>query len=77
MVKATLFLRSGAGPKPYRTCYFSKREFDRLMSDYGQYQETGSPTTGTYVEDLGTNSEHAVLLEFGAIALIKTHDTSS
>jgi hypothetical protein len=71
-IRTILYLKSGAGPKPYRTCYFAASELERLERDWEQYQQTGEPTYGTYCEEIGTGNETAVLIEFSALAQIKT-----
>jgi hypothetical protein len=76
VIRATIYLKSGSGPKPYRTCYFSKREYNRLIKDFEQHQQTGSPKEGTYLEELSGKSEHSVFLEFEAIAHIKISSES-
>jgi hypothetical protein len=70
-VRVTIYLKSNTGPKPYKTSYFSKDEFTRLMSDFDQFQKTGLPKHGIYNEDLGTSGEEIVFLDFDSIAQIK------
>jgi hypothetical protein len=72
VIRATIYLKTGTGSKPMRTCYFSAREYERLMKDYAQYQQQGEPPLGTYREEVSGNDEHAVLIEFAAIAEIRT-----
>jgi hypothetical protein len=71
-IRTTLYLKSGVGPKPYRTCYFAVSELERLQQDWEQYQQKGEPTFGTYHEEIGVDQETAVLVEFSALAQIKT-----
>jgi hypothetical protein len=70
-VRATIFLKSSTGPKPYKTGFFSKQEFNRLLSDFNQFQKTGLPKHGIYNEDLGTSGEEIIFLDFDEIAEIK------
>ena len=70
-MRLTIFLKSSTGPKPYKTGYFSKNEFTRLISDFDQFQKTGLPKHGIYNEDLGTSGEEIVFLDFDTIAEIK------
>ena len=70
-IRTTIFLKSAVGPKPYKTCYFSEKEYQRLMKDYEEHQKTGKPREGTYVEAISDGDEHSVILEFEAIAHIK------
>jgi hypothetical protein len=73
VIRATIYLKSSSGAKPLRTCYFSEQEYERLIQDYAQYQQVGSPQTGLYREDVNSNDEHQVLVEFAAIAEIRTN----
>ena len=73
VIRATIYLKSGSGAKPLRTCYFSEREYARLMKDYAQYQQQGEPQLGTYLEEVSGNDEYSVLREFAAIAEIRTN----
>jgi hypothetical protein len=73
VIRATIYLKSNSGAKPYKTCYFAEREYERLKKDYGQYLQYGEPQLGTYREDLSGNDEHSVLIEFAAIAEIRTN----
>jgi hypothetical protein len=70
-IRTTIFLKSAVGPKPYKTCYFSEKEYQRLMKDYEEHQKTGEPREGAYVEAISDGGEHSVILEFEAIAHIK------
>ena len=70
-IRTTIFLKSAVGPKPYKTCYFSEKEYQRLMKDYEEHQKTGEPREGAYVEAISDGDEHSVILEFEAIAHIK------
>ena len=72
-VRVTLYLKSNSGPKPYRNIYFSEREYERLMKDYAQYQQQGSPITGLYEEEVSGSEEQQVMIEFAAIAEIRTN----
>jgi hypothetical protein len=76
VIRATIYLKSGSGAKPLRTCYFAVEEYERLMKDYAQYQQAGEPQLGTYREDVSGNDEHSVLIEFAAIAEIRTNQSS-
>ena len=64
----------GARRLPY--CYFSEKEYQRLMKDYEEHQKTGEPREGAYVEAISDGDEHSVLLEFEAIAHIKISSES-
>jgi len=74
IIRATIYLKSNSGSKPYRTCYFAISEYERLIKDYEQYQQQGEPQKGVYREDVSSNDEHAVLIEFTAIAEIRTNE---
>ena len=71
-IRTILYLKSGVGPKPYRTCYFAVSELERLQRDWEQYQQIGEPAYGTYHEEIGADGDTAVLIEFNALAQIKT-----
>jgi hypothetical protein len=43
------------------------------MKDYTQYCEQGEPQLGTYREDVTGNDEHTVVIEFSAVAEIRTN----
>jgi hypothetical protein len=73
IIRATIYLKSSGGPKPYRTCYFAPGECERLLKDYEQYQQQGEPQLGTYREDVTGNDEHTVVIEFSAVAEIRTN----
>jgi hypothetical protein len=72
-IRATIYLKSGSGAKPYRTCYFSEQEYERILKDYEQYQFEGQPQSGLYTEDVSSDDEQQVLIEFAAIAEIRTN----
>ena len=46
------------------------------MKDYEEYQKTGEPREGTYIEAISDGAEHSVFLEFEAIAHIKINPES-
>lgn len=71
-IRVIIYLKSNSGPKPYRACYFAVREYERLMKDFTQYQQYGTPQTGTYTEDISSNDEQMILMEFGTIAELRT-----
>jgi hypothetical protein len=73
VIRATLYLKSSSGPKPYRTCYFRVQEYERLLKDYEHYQQQGSPRAGLYEEEVSGSDEHQVMIEFAAIAEIRTN----
>ena len=76
MIRTTIYLKSGSGPKPYKNCYFLEKEYQRLMKDYEEYQKTGEPREGMYIEAISSRDEHSVFLEFEAIAHIKINSES-
>jgi hypothetical protein len=71
-IRVTIYLKSVGGAKPYRTCYFSEREYQRILKDYEQYQTQGEPASGLYTEDVSSDDEEQVLIEFAALAEIRT-----
>jgi hypothetical protein len=74
-MRATIFLKNDYGTRPYRTCYFSKDEYVRLLEDFTQYQSNGSPENGSYSEEIGLEGEHKIFIEFRAVAFIKTKES--
>jgi hypothetical protein len=72
-VRVTLYLKSNSGPKPYRSCYFSEREYARLMKDFTRYRENGAPATGTYTEEISGSDEQSVVVAFGDLAEIRSN----
>jgi hypothetical protein len=72
-VRLTLYLKSNSGPKPYRSFYFSALEYERLLKDFAHYQQQGSPSAGLYEEEVSGNDEHQVMIDFAAIAEIRTN----
>jgi hypothetical protein len=73
VIRITIYLKSGSGAKPYKSCYFKAREYERLMKDYAQYCEQGEPQMGAYREDVTGNDEHTVVIEFASVAEIRTN----
>lgn len=73
VIRATIYLKSGSSAKPFKTCYFAIREYERLVKDYQQYQQQGEPQLGTYREEVSGDDEHTVLIEFTAVAEIRTN----
>ena len=73
VIRATIYLKSGSGAKPMRTCYFGEQEYERLQQDYAQYQQQGEPQIGTYREEVSGSDEHTVVIEFAALAEIRTN----
>jgi len=73
IIRATLYLKSNSGPRPYKTCYFSEPEYARLLKDYAHYQQQGSPSAGLYEEEVSGSDEHQVMIDFAAIAEIRTN----
>jgi hypothetical protein len=49
-IRVTIYLKSGSGAKPYRTCYFSEREYEQIQKDYEQYRTAGEPERGLYTD---------------------------
>ena len=73
VIRATLYLKSNSGPRPYKTCYFSEQEYSRLIKDYAQYQQEGRPSAGLYEEEVSGRDEHQVMVDFAALAEIRTN----
>jgi hypothetical protein len=73
VIRATIYLTSGSRAKPFKTCYFAVRAYERLMKDYAQYLAQGEPRLGAYREEVSGTDEHSVLVEFAAIAEIRTN----
>lgn len=75
-MKATLFLKMANGEIPYRTCYFDKKEYQRLMKDFDSFQKTGVPKEGVYKENLDTGEKYFVRVAFDSISRIKAAELS-
>jgi hypothetical protein len=73
VIRATIYLKSGSGVRPYRSCYFSEREYERLLKDFADYQGQGTPQSGIYTEEISGDDEQIVVITFGDIAEIRSN----